>query len=88
MTRPLTLIGLTVILHPTDYLKSARLGGLMLPLNPGIIDHPCFPTEQADKAVEKGMLHAIGESFERHYPSRYPEDCDLLVDPMTGALKW
>jgi hypothetical protein len=103
MTKPISLIGLTLLLEPEDYLKAARLGGLSIPFDTTLIYSPEYPSDMMSPYVKAGILSAIGSSFDQAYPPRYPDDCELslwhtnvnvedveytFLGHWTGAVQW
>jgi hypothetical protein len=68
-------VTLSVTLSNSELLRAARLGGLVVALN----DFEAFDVSDHAALIahaELGMAFAIHDSFERMFPTRYPEDVD------------
>ena len=54
--------------------RAARLGGLPIALDEQPLDDPNGSLELLRLFARRGILAAIDDSFDRHYPPHYPED--------------
>lgn len=53
---------------------AARLGGLQLTVDGRLPDWELPHAELMQFFVQRGLRHALYESFDRAYPPRYPDD--------------
>lgn len=71
---PYDAVTLLVTLDMPTLCRAARLGGLPIALDEHPLDGPDGSTELLRLFARRGILAAIDESFDRHYPPHYPED--------------
>lgn len=76
---------LMLTLEPSTLNRAARLGGLPIALDERLIDDETLNDELVRFFAKRGIETAIHEGFERLYPPRYPEDCEVEYGGTRGT---
>jgi len=73
---PNDTVTVLVTLDMAALCRAARLGGMPIALDEQPVDESDASVELLRLFARRGILTAIDDSFDRHYPLRYPEDVD------------
>jgi hypothetical protein len=71
---PNDAVTVLVTLDLSALCRAARLGGLPIALDEQPLDDPNGSLELLRLFARRGILAAIDDSFDRHYPPHYPDD--------------
>lgn len=74
---PYDAVTLLVTLDMPSLCRAARLGGLPIALDEQPLDEPNGSLELLRLFARRGILAAIHDSFDRHYPTYYPDDVEV-----------
>lgn len=65
--------------------RAVRLGGLPIALDEQPLDGPNGSLELLRLFARRGIIAAIDDSFDRHYPPHYPEDVTTEFSQTSGS---
>lgn len=71
---PENTVTVRVTLDQSTLCRAARLGGLPIALDEKLIEKADGSMELVQFFAKRGITHAIHDSFDRLYPSHYPDD--------------
>ena len=83
---PVDTTPVLLVLNIHDLCRAARLGGLPFALDAQPLDDAILNDELVRFFAKRGIISAIHDCFDRHYPPHYPDDIDASFWQQNSAI--